>query len=153
MRWRCSRRVTKSTRSARVVIRRTGPRRTPPPSRRCWPRQHRLRLRPQLTDAHMAGGGFFMKRNLVLMLIAAGGLFVIRPAYAHHAFAAEYDESKPVTLNGVVTRMEWANPHGWIYLDTKEPGGMVKHWMIETAAPSQLTRHGLKKADFTDGMM
>jgi len=87
------------------------------------------------------------------MLLAASALSVIQPAYAHHAFAAEYDETKPVTLNGVVTRMEWANPHGWIYLDTKEPGGMVKHWMIETAAPSQLSRHGLKKADFTDGMV
>ena len=93
-----------------------------------------------------------MKRNLVLMVLAVGALCAIRPAYAHHAFAAEYDETKPVTLNGVVTRMEWANPHGWIYLDTKEAGGAVKHWMIETAAPSQLTRHGLKKADFTDGM-
>jgi len=92
-----------------------------------------------------------MKTKTILVLLAAGALWAVQPVQAHHAFAAEYDQSKPVTLNGIITRMEWANPHGWIYLDTKE-GGAVKHWMIETAAPSQLSRHGLKKADFTDGM-
>ena len=93
-----------------------------------------------------------MKTKIFLVLLAAGALCAVRPALAHHAFAAEYDEKKPVTLTGTVTRMEWANPHGWLYMDTKEPNGTVKHWMIETAAPSQLSRHGLKKADFTDGM-
>lgn len=93
-----------------------------------------------------------MKRNIFLVLLAVGALCSVQSTYAHHAFAAEYDPMKPVTLNGIITRMEWANPHGWIYMDTKEPGGKVKHWMIETAAPSQLSRHGLKKADFVDGM-
>ena len=93
-----------------------------------------------------------MKTKMCLVLLAAGALCAVRPTHAHHAFAAEYDTTKPVTLNGIVTRMEWANPHGWIYMDTKEPNGAVKHWTIETAAPSQLSRHGLKKADFTDGM-
>ena len=93
-----------------------------------------------------------MKTKIFLVLLAAGALCAVRPALAHHAFAAEYDEKKPVTLTGTVTKMEWANPHGWLYMDTKEPNGTVKHWMIETAAPSQLSRHGLKKADFTDGM-
>ena len=93
-----------------------------------------------------------MKTKVFLVLLVAGALCAVQSASAHHAFAAEYDSTKPVTLNGVVTKMEWANPHGWIYLDTKEPNGVVKHWMIETAAPSQLSRHGLKKADFTDGM-
>jgi hypothetical protein len=92
-----------------------------------------------------------MKTKFFIVLLVAGALYAIQPAFAHHAFAAEYDQTKPLTLNGVITRMEWANPHGWIYMDTKE-GGAVKHWMIETAAPSQLSRHGLKKADFTDGM-
>jgi len=92
-----------------------------------------------------------MKTKIILVLLAAGALCAAQPVQAHHAFAAEYDLAKPLTLNGIVTRMEWANPHGWIYMDTKEKGA-VKHWMIETAAPSQLSRHGLKKADFTDGM-
>ena len=93
-----------------------------------------------------------MKTKIFLGLLVAGALCAVQPAHAHHAFAAEYDPAKPVMLNGVVTRMEWANPHGWIFMDTKEPDGKVKHWTIETAAPSQLSRHGLKKADFTDGM-
>jgi len=93
-----------------------------------------------------------MKTKIFLLLLAVGAFCAVQPAQAHHAFAAEYDPMKPVTLNGIVTRMEWANPHGWIFMDTKEPDGKVKHWTIETAAPSQLSRHGLKKADFTDGM-
>ena len=93
-----------------------------------------------------------MKTKILLVLLATGALCAVQTAQAHHAFAAEYDPMKPVTLNGIVTRMEWANPHGWIFMDTKESDGKVKHWTIETAAPSQLSRHGLKKADFTDGM-
>ena len=93
-----------------------------------------------------------MKTKIFLGLLVAGALCAVQPARAHHAFAAEYDEKKPVTLTGIVTKMEWANPHGWIYMDTKQPNGTVKHWTIETAAPSQLARRGLKKADFTDGM-
>jgi hypothetical protein len=93
-----------------------------------------------------------MKTKIFLVVLVVGAFSAVRPIFAHHAFAAEYDPSKPLTLNGVVTKMEWANPHGWLYLDTKESNGQVKHWTIETAAPSQLLRHGLKKADFTDGM-
>ena len=93
-----------------------------------------------------------MKTKIFLALLVVGAFCAVQPTQAHHAFAAEYDPMKPVTLNGIVTRMEWANPHGWIFMDTKEPDGKVKHWTIETAAPSQLSRHGLKKADFTDGM-
>jgi hypothetical protein len=93
-----------------------------------------------------------MKTKILLVLLAAGALWSVRPAQAHHAFAAEYDEKKPVTLTGIVTKMQWVNPHGWIYMDVKQPDGKVKHWTIETAGPSQLSRHGLKKADFTDGM-
>ena len=93
-----------------------------------------------------------MKMKITLVLLAAAALCAVQQAQAHHAFAAEYDVDKPVELKGILTKMEWVNPHGWIYMDTKQPNGMVKHWMIETAAPSQLSRHGLKKADFVDGM-
>ena len=93
-----------------------------------------------------------MKTKILLVLLAAGALWSVQPAQAHHAFAAEYDEKKPVTLTGIVTKVQWVNPHGWIYMDIKQPDGMVKHWTIETAGPSQLSRRGLKKADFTDGM-
>ena len=93
-----------------------------------------------------------MKTKIFLVLLAAGALCAVQPAQAHHAFAAEYDATKPVTLTGIVTKMEWANPHGWLYMDVKQPDGTVKHWTIETSSPSQLSRHGLKKADFVDGM-
>ena len=93
-----------------------------------------------------------MKTKTILVLLAAGALCAVRPAQAHHAFAAEYDSNKPVTLAGTLTKMEWVNPHGWLYMDTKQPDGTVKHWTIETSNPAQMSRHGLKKTDFVDGM-
>jgi len=93
-----------------------------------------------------------MKTKILLVVLGAGALWAVQPAQAHHAFAAEYDEKKPVTLTGIVTKMEWVNPHGWLFMDVKQPDGKVKRWTIETSGPSQLSRRGLKKADFTDGM-
>ena len=93
-----------------------------------------------------------MKTKIVLVLLTAGTLCAVQPIRAHHAFAAEYDVAKPVTLSGTLTRMEWVNPHGWIYMDTKESDGTVKHWTVETSGPSQMSRRGLKKTDFVDGM-
>jgi hypothetical protein len=93
-----------------------------------------------------------MKMKITLVLLAAGALCAVQPAQAHHAFAAEYDVAKPVTLSGTLTRMEWVNPHGWIYMDVKQPDGTTKHWTIEASGPSQMSRRGLKKTDFVDGM-
>jgi len=64
---------------------------------------------------------------------------------AHHSFAAEYDANKPVKLSGTVTKVEWVNPHGWIYLDVKDPKGSVAKWAVETGTPGMLARRGLKK--------
>jgi hypothetical protein len=93
-----------------------------------------------------------MKTKTILVLLAAGALFAARSAQAHHAFAAEYDADKPLTLAGTLAKIEWVNPHGWIHVDVKQPDGTVKKWTIETANPNQLVNHGLKKADFVDGM-
>jgi hypothetical protein len=93
-----------------------------------------------------------MKTKTILVLLAAAALCAVRPAQAHHAFAAEYDSDKPVELKGTLTRMEWVNPHGWIYMDVKEPDGTTKKWTVETSGPSQMSRRGLKKTDFIDGM-
>ena len=67
------------------------------------------------------------------------------PVAAHHSFAAEFDGSKPVTLTGTVTQMEWTNPHAWLHIDVKGPDGKVVAWMIEGGAPNALLRRGWTK--------
>ena len=64
---------------------------------------------------------------------------------AHHSFGAEYDADKPITLKGVITKIEWANPHSHIYVDIKEAGGAVKNWKFEGYPPNVLDRTGFKK--------
>jgi hypothetical protein len=64
------------------------------------------------------------------------------PALAHHSFQAEYDDEKPVTLTGKVTKISPDNPHGWIYLDVKNDKGRVIHWALELPPPNVLQRNG-----------
>ena len=85
---------------------------------------------------------------LTTSLVGAGVL----PAQAHHAFASEYDIDKPITLKGVLTRLEWINPHGWVYVDVKDPKtGQLVNWAIEFGSPNALLRRGLRKTDFPVG--
>jgi Family of unknown function (DUF6152) len=65
-------------------------------------------------------------------------------ADAHHSLASEFDESKPLTLQGVITKIDWLNPHVYIYLDVKNPGGTTS-WSLETLPPATLRRGGLRK--------
>src|SRR5712671_4640392 len=83
---------------------------------------------------------------LVLFLALA-----VRPALAHHAFAAEFDATKPVKLRGTVTKMEWINPHAWIHVDVKTPDGKVVSWMIEAGTPNTLFRRGFTKDSLASG--
>jgi hypothetical protein len=83
--------------------------------------------------------------STVALLVAASS------AWAHHAFAAEFDINKPLKLQGVVTEMEWINPHAWIHLDVKGPDGKITSWMVEGGSPNILLRRGFTKKSLEKG--
>ena len=88
-----------------------------------------------------------------LFLAAAGVLLLAAaaPVVAHHAFAAEFDGAKPVTLKGTVIKMEWVNPHAWLHMEVKGPDGKAVAWAVEGGAPNALLRRGWNKNSVPPG--
>lgn len=83
-----------------------------------------------------------MKTLIVSGLLIGCMLVGVRTASAHHSFAAEFDSNKPVNLQGIVTKVEWTNPHVWIYLNVKDANGKVTNWGAEMGPPHGLQRRG-----------
>lgn len=79
------------------------------------------------------------------------GLLSAASMFAHHSFSAEFDASKPVTLKGTVIKVDWLNPHIWIYVDVKDESGKLVHWQCEGGAPNSLTRNGWTKNQLKEG--
>jgi hypothetical protein len=81
------------------------------------------------------------------VLLALGAV----PAFAHHSFAAEYDSTKPITLKGSVTKMEWQNPHARFYVDVTDEAGKVTNWELELGSPNGLMRRGWTRNSLKPG--
>ncbi len=80
-----------------------------------------------------------------LLLTSTALLVASSPVLAHHAFSAEFDANRPMTLTGTVNRTEWINPHSWIHVDVEDENGNIVTWAIECGAPNSLMRRGLNK--------
>ena len=94
-----------------------------------------------------------MRAKLAIVGCLAGLLVAAAaaPADAHHAFAAEFDANKPVSLRGTITRMEWVNPHSWLHVDVTQDDGTIVAWMVEGGPPTSLLRRGFTKRDLPIG--
>ena len=85
------------------------------------------------------------RKTFGLLAMSLGLLFASAPLWAHHSFAAEYDNKKPIKFTGTVTKMEWMNPHIYYYVDVKDANGKVTNYAVEGGTPNNLRRNGWGK--------
>jgi len=83
-----------------------------------------------------------MQKTFTALLVAALTALAAQPIAAHHSFAAEFDANAPIELTGTVTKVEWANPHTYFYMDVTSPKGEVENWALEMGSPNGLMRTG-----------
>jgi hypothetical protein len=92
-----------------------------------------------------------MNGNKSIRILGLAGVLAAFPLLAHHSFSAEFDVDKPVKLEGRVVKMDWVNPHTWLYIDVTAPDGTVQHWQVEGGAPGVLLRNGWTKNTLAEG--
>jgi hypothetical protein len=92
-----------------------------------------------------------MLRHFSMLFVIVIAVSVPAVLRAHHAFAAEFDASKPFKIRGTIVKMEWINPHTWLHLDVKRPDGKTERWMIEGGPPNALYRRGFNKNSLPQG--
>ena len=93
-----------------------------------------------------------IKRSGCGVALAVAAMLAARvPALAHHSFSAEFDGTKTFVVKGVLTKVDWTNPHVYLYLDVTRPGGKVQQYAFSSGPPAALRRAGIKKADFQIG--
>jgi hypothetical protein len=84
-------------------------------------------------------------------LLALGSMLTLAPMWGHHSFAAQYDSNQLMTLTGTITKVEWTNPHIYIYIDVKDASGKVTNWGLEGYPPNTLKRTGFPRSDLKVG--
>lgn len=90
-------------------------------------------------------------RTILAIVIAGFGLMICaNPLFAHHSFAAEFDANQPITLKGTITKVDFVNPHSWLYMNVTEKGKVV-NWAIEMGSPNNLIRRGVNKSSVPIG--
>jgi hypothetical protein len=97
--------------------------------------------------------GILRVRQTIGLGMVVAALASATPVFAHHSFAAEFDENQPITLTGKVTEVKWSNPHAWIYIDVVGPDGKVTNWGFETGGVNALYRRGWRNGDLPAGTL